>query len=30
MRRDEGYLLDMLIAARDAGQFIEGLSPSSV
>lgn len=26
MQRDEGYLLDMLIAARDAGQFLAGLS----
>ncbi|MDP2897514.1 MAG: DUF86 domain-containing protein [bacterium] len=26
MRRDEAYLLDMLIAARDAASFISGLT----
>ena len=26
MRRDEGYLLDMLIAARDARLFVSGLT----
>ncbi|HXJ92156.1 MAG TPA: DUF86 domain-containing protein [Terriglobia bacterium] len=26
MRRDEAYLLDMLIAARDAVSFVQGLS----
>lgn len=26
MRRDEAYLLDMLIAARDAVAFISGLT----
>jgi uncharacterized protein with HEPN domain len=26
MRRDEAYLLDMLIAARDAASFVRGLS----
>lgn len=26
MRRDDGYLLDILIAARDAVTFLEGLS----
>lgn len=27
MRRDEAYLLDMMIAARDAVSFVRGLSP---
>jgi len=27
MRRDEAYLLDMLLAARDALSFLHGLSP---
>jgi uncharacterized protein with HEPN domain len=28
MRRDEAYLLDMLIAARDAVSFLQGSSPA--
>lgn len=27
MRRDEAYLLDMLIAARDAASFVHGMAP---